>query len=59
MPDIDNCNLLVAFGSNYFEAEQNGRWMDHAITRAKERGMKLVVVEPRLSHSASRQGAVV
>jgi anaerobic selenocysteine-containing dehydrogenase len=54
MPDIDHCNLLVAFGSNYFEAEQNARWMDHAITHAKERGMKVVVVEPRLSHPAAK-----
>ena len=54
LPDIDHCNLFVVFGSNYFEAEQFARWMDHAVTRAKERGMKIVVVEPRLSHPAAK-----
>ncbi len=49
LPDLDHCNLFVVFGSNYFEAEQYARWMDHAVTRAKERGMKIIVVEPRLS----------
>jgi anaerobic selenocysteine-containing dehydrogenase len=54
LPDIENCNLFVVFGSNYFEAEQFARWMDHAVTRAKERGMKIVVVEPRLSHPGAK-----
>lgn len=54
MPDVDNCNLLIAFGTNYFEAEQYARWLDHAVTRAKERGMKVIVVEPRLSHPAAK-----
>jgi anaerobic selenocysteine-containing dehydrogenase len=54
LPDIENCNLFVVFGSNYFEAEQFARWMDHAVTRAKERGMKVVVVEPRLSHPGAK-----
>jgi anaerobic selenocysteine-containing dehydrogenase len=49
LPDLDHCNLFVVFGSNYFKAEQYARWMDHAVTRARERGMKVVVVEPRLS----------
>lgn len=49
LPDLENTNLFVVFGSNYFEAEQYARWMDHTVTRAKERGMKVIVVEPRLS----------
>lgn len=54
LPDIDHCNLFVVFGSNYFEAEQYARWMDHSVTRAKERGMKVIVVEPRLSAPAAK-----
>jgi len=54
LPDIDHCNLLVVFGSNYFEAEQFARWMDHAVTNARERGMKIVSVEPRYSHVAAK-----
>lgn len=54
LPDIDHCNLFVVFGSNYFEAEQYARWMDHAVTRARERGMKIISVEPRYSHVAAK-----
>lgn len=54
LPDIDHTRLMVVFGSSYFEAEQYARWMDHAITAARERGLKIVVVEPRLSHSAAK-----
>ena len=54
LPDIEHCNLLLNFGGNYFEAEQFARWLDHATTDAKERGMKIVVIEPRLSSTASK-----
>ena len=54
LPDIENCNLLLNFGANYFEGEQWARWLDHATTAARERGMKVVVVEPRLSHCAAK-----
>ena len=54
LPDIDNCNLLLNFGANYFEGEQWARWLDHATTDAKERGMKVVVIEPRMSHCAAK-----
>ena len=54
LPDLAHTNLFVVFGSNYFEAEQYARWMDHAVTDAKERGMKVVVVEPRLSHAGAK-----
>lgn len=54
LPDVEYCNLLLNFGANYFEAEQWARWLDHAVTTARERGMKLVVVEPRLSNLAAK-----
>lgn len=54
LPDLEHCNLLLNFGGNYYEAEQFARWLDHASTTARERGMKTVVIEPRLSHCASK-----
>ncbi|NOQ13875.1 MAG: molybdopterin-dependent oxidoreductase [Methyloprofundus sp.] len=54
LPDIEHCNFLLNFGGNYFEAEQFARWLDHATTDAKERGMKIVVIDPRLSTTASK-----
>lgn len=54
LPDLDNCNYLLNFGGNYFEAEQWARWLDRKTIDAMERGMKLVVVEPRLSNIAAK-----
>ncbi len=54
LPDIAHTNLFLVFGSNHFGAEQYARRMDHAITDARERGMKVVVVEPRLSHAGAK-----
>lgn len=54
LPDLDNCNLFVVFGANYMEAEQFARWMDHTVTRARERGMKVVMIEPRLSNAGAK-----
>lgn len=54
LPDIDHCNLFVVFGANYMEAEQFARWLDHATTHARERGMKVVAIEPRLSHAGAK-----
>lgn len=54
LPDLEHCNLLLNFGGNYFEAEQFSRWLDHAATTAHERGMKVVVIEPRQSNCAAK-----
>lgn len=54
LPDLEHTKLLLNFGANYFEGEQWARWLDHATIEAKERGMKIVVVEPRLSHCAAK-----
>ena len=53
LPDIEYCNYLINLGGNYAEGDQWARWLDHATMDAKERGMKLVVVEPRLSNLAA------
>jgi anaerobic selenocysteine-containing dehydrogenase len=54
LPDLEYTNLYLSFGSNPFEGEQWSRWMDHAIMDAKERGMKMIVIEPRFSHAAAK-----
>ncbi len=54
LPDLDNCNYLINMGANYFEAEQWSRWLDRKTIENMERGMKLVVVEPRLSNLAAK-----
>lgn len=54
LPDLDHTNMLLNFGSNYFEADQWARWLDYNVTKAKNRGMKVVVMDPRLSNSAGK-----
>ena len=54
LPDLEHTNLYLNFGSNPFEGEQWSRWLDHAIMDGKERGMKMIVIEPRFSHAAAK-----
>ncbi len=54
LPDLDYCQLQLNLGANFFEAEQWARWLDHSTTDAKERGMKLISVEPRLSNTGAK-----
>ena len=54
LPDLEYTQLYLSFGSNPFEGEQWSRWLDHAIMDGKERGMKMIVIEPRLSHAAAK-----
>lgn len=54
LPDLEYTNLYLSFGSNPFEGEQWSRWLDHAIIEGKERGMKMIVIEPRFSHAAAK-----
>ena len=54
MPDLDNTKYLLNFGSSYFEGEQTSRWMDWHAQQSIDKGMKIVVVEPRLSQNAAK-----
>ena len=54
LPDLPMTRLLLNFGGNYYEGERWSRWLDHATVEAQEQGMKIVVVERRLSHCASK-----
>jgi len=54
LPDLDNCNYFINMGSNPMEAEQWARWLDRKIILNMERGMKNIVIEPRLSNAGSK-----
>lgn len=53
-PDLTRTNLLLNFGANYHEGEQSSRWLDWTSANSRERGMKAVVIEPRLSNCAAK-----
>jgi anaerobic selenocysteine-containing dehydrogenase len=52
--DIDACEYLIAWGTNPMTANKGPTWLAPKLTNAMERGMKLVVVDPRLSKSAEK-----
>lgn len=54
LPDLEYTQLYLSFGSNPFEGEQWSRWLDRSIMDGKERGMKMIVIEPRFSHAAAK-----
>jgi anaerobic selenocysteine-containing dehydrogenase len=54
LPDLKHTKLLLNFGSSYFEGEQASRWLDWQGALSIEKGMKTVVVEPRLSQNAAK-----
>jgi len=54
LPDLKHSKLLLNFGANYHEGEQASRWLDWETAQSREKGMKVVVVEPRLSGCAAK-----
>jgi anaerobic selenocysteine-containing dehydrogenase len=54
LPDLEHTTLLLNFGANYHEGEQWARWLDWATANGRERGLKVVVIEPRLSNCAAK-----
>ncbi|MDP1733537.1 MAG: molybdopterin-dependent oxidoreductase [Sulfuritalea sp.] len=54
LPDLEYTNLLLNFGATYYEGEQWARWLDYQTALARERGMKVVVIDPRLSNNAAK-----
>lgn len=53
-PDLKHTKLLLNFGANYHEGEQTSRWLDWQSAVSREKGMKAVVIEPRLSGVAAK-----
>jgi molybdopterin-containing oxidoreductase family molybdopterin binding subunit len=54
-PDIHHTDYLLMFGTAYgFVAQANAIGLTEEMAQARARGMKLVVVDPVLSHAASQ-----
>ena len=54
LPDLKYSKLLLNFGANYYEGEQASRWLDWQTMQSIDKGLKTVVVEPRLSGTAAK-----
>ncbi len=52
--DLDYCDYLIAWGTNPVVANKGPTWLAPKLTNAIARGMKLVVVDPRLSKTAEK-----
>lgn len=52
--DIDGCDYLIVWGTEPTVAQKGPTWMAPRIGAARERGMKLVVVDPRMSKTAEK-----
>jgi len=54
-PDLKLCNYLLMFGTSYgFVAQMNAMGLTQEMAEARQRGMKLVVVDPVCSYAASQ-----
>lgn len=54
-PDLEHCNYLILLGSEYgFGANQSFIRAARELAEARERGLKLVVADPRLSVAAGK-----
>jgi molybdopterin-containing oxidoreductase family molybdopterin binding subunit len=54
-PDLGRCNYMIQFGTSYgFVAQVNAMGIAQAMSDARARGMKMVVVDPMLSNPASQ-----
>ena len=52
--DIDHAEYLIIWGTDPFVANKGPSWLAPKLTNALERGMKLVVVDPRMSPAAEK-----
>jgi anaerobic selenocysteine-containing dehydrogenase len=54
-PDLDHCNYLILLGSEYGHAAyQSSVRISRELAEARERGLRLVVADPRLSVAAGK-----
>lgn len=53
-PDLDHAELVILWGTNPMVANKGPTWLAPALTNALARGMKLAVIDPRLSRSAEK-----
>ncbi|MEO0290910.1 MAG: molybdopterin-dependent oxidoreductase [candidate division WOR-3 bacterium] len=55
LPDLEYTKFFINMGANFTEAEQWARWLDRtSLERIVDGDMKMVVIEPRLSNTASK-----
>ncbi|BDG61068.1 molybdopterin-dependent oxidoreductase [Caldinitratiruptor microaerophilus] len=52
--DLDHCEYLIVWGTEPLTANKGPTWLAPRLTNALQRGMKLVVVDPRLSKTAEK-----
>ena len=52
--DLDNCKYLIVWGSEPMTANKGPTWLAPRISNALQAGMKMVVIDPRLSTTAQK-----
>ena len=53
-PDLDHVEFFIAWGTNPVVANKGPTWLAPKITNAKERGMKMAVIDTRMSKTAEK-----
>ncbi|WP_436925012.1 molybdopterin-dependent oxidoreductase [Halosimplex amylolyticum] len=53
-PDVENCEYLLVWGTNPMVANKGPTWLAPKLTNAIEDGMRMDVVDPRLSKTAEK-----
>ncbi|MFU8868413.1 molybdopterin-dependent oxidoreductase, partial [Natronococcus sp.] len=53
-PDIENCEYLLVWGTNPMVANKGPTWLAPKLTNAIQDGMRMDVVDPRLSKTAEK-----
>lgn len=52
--DLDNCRYLIVWGTEPLTGNKGPTWITPRISNALQNGMKLVVIDPRLSTTAQK-----
>ncbi|HHU11353.1 MAG TPA: molybdopterin-dependent oxidoreductase [Intrasporangiaceae bacterium] len=52
--DIDYCRYLIVWGTEPLTAQKGPTWLAPRIGKAREHGMKMVVIDPRMSKTAEK-----
>lgn len=52
--DIDYCDYMIVWGTEPLTAQKGPTWMAPRIGAARERGMKMVVIDPRMSKTGEK-----
>ncbi|MFD1588877.1 molybdopterin-dependent oxidoreductase [Halorientalis brevis] len=53
-PDVENCKYLLVWGTNPMVANKGPTWLAPKLTNAIQDGMRMDVVDPRLSKTAEK-----